>query len=1138
MGINDVMGLSVELEANTTKFMADLRKATKGLNLGFDPKDLIRTFSMAQGKIHKTLADTVASAATSGFSKTNIQKLTKKLTSLSGQMAASEKKRFDLSMSMRRAGDDKVEKDRLKALRKEEEVRLKSLGELFKKERTATDDVMKRRKKHMKDAAESLKKEHMKGMVTAGKAGEAFAEGMASAFNQIKSGNFGGAIKTVGKGAKDQGKSMLENAQKGGKEAGIMGKIGGFLSVVGPAIAAIGAMVAGLAAVASIAFAADSAMKGLNKTLTSTGVGAADLANEYNMLGGTLTNISSHFAGAFALNNLWGTNAKDHLEILGGFAQAGVTFKRMKEEVAGAGDEMDRLQRYTEAALTYSKLLGMSTQEVATAMSSYMEELGYTLEGVKSRFSNITAAAKESGFSTKRFFNMVLQATSGMTMYNVRLEEAAGLLTQLGGILGQKKGGEMLQKLVGGFKDESTIDSYKNTIKTGTSRAAVTYQIDATNFIKEFTRKLRDIKSDNPKMAGAILTLLTDAGLPDPAKDPKGFAKKLSRLKSDRLGRLSFLISSAGKKGGVQEGLARDVITAHRASQAFKGTTAGVAAARSGGGANATLWSKFNAAFATIGKTPGQIDVDDTVANAALENQGIAGVEKEMLRRIDMNLRAQYDAIKMAKKGGPLAWAQFNQNLAESIGVRINEKGKTERIRAGAGGEVTYEPMGQGYLDFFMGMGESLLGGEQNKISEDTLLAQEIAGATTDMASTLERGVQAALEKIYSSVRYIAGIMGLGAFKKEQKQAKEKALLELRVGLAEGNKQLRAQNSVIGDRTRKLRSEKSEEKRAEYKKEIADAEKAKAITSKRMKMQRVQQYQIGRLKPEDVLPYYNDRVKKDDPSQSDVFKAAALQTEGGKRALEKYDPSLKERAVRAAAAYTKKETARIRKANEVLSRAPIKPGETQPELESYSDVSVGAEQAAQAVYAEAPIKLGLAGGTAETDVTWHTANAADPAQVQAEQSLRSLLKGSYVDPKTVGDKGKKEAEAATSDRSGRILKGISTVPGATTGERLLAAGLYTIGVRGGATTLIAKARGYIKSDTIPVGLPGGQSLGEAIQGVVETKPRVPDKKTPSTLKSGGGAPHASNRGGINIQSYGNSQEILRGILSAVAAGVV
>ena len=34
------------------------------------------------------------------------------------------------------------------------------------------------------------------------------------------------------------------------------------------------------------------------------------------------------------------------------------------------------------------------------------------------------------------FYGMILQATSGMGMYNVRLEEAGGLLIRLGQVLG------------------------------------------------------------------------------------------------------------------------------------------------------------------------------------------------------------------------------------------------------------------------------------------------------------------------------------------------------------------------------------------------------------------------------------------------------------------------------------------------------------------------------------------------------------------------------------------------------------------------------------------------------------------------------------------------------------------------------
>jgi hypothetical protein len=157
---------------------------------------------------------------------------------------------------------------------------------------------------------------------------------------------------------------------------------------------------------------------------------------------------------------------------------------------------MQRYTRATEIALTYSRLLGEDAKSIAEAMANYVEDLGADLEYVGKAFSNITTMAMESGFGVKRFYGMVLQATSGMSMYNVRLEEAGGLLIRIGRILGSKVGGDFLATLGKGFVDESMQDRFRRVLLTGRGRTQEAYTQTAADTGQDFLNKWRSGGND------------------------------------------------------------------------------------------------------------------------------------------------------------------------------------------------------------------------------------------------------------------------------------------------------------------------------------------------------------------------------------------------------------------------------------------------------------------------------------------------------------------------------------------------------------------------------------------------------------------------------------------------------------------
>jgi hypothetical protein len=758
MSINEVMNWTVNLEANTSQFMKDLNDAAKGINVEFDNKGLVKSFARAQGDIQKLLSDTVSAGATAGFSNANIKGLKNKLKPISEEIETSLKSIFDLQVK----GSTEAAKNWSQAAKdihakaiETERMKMNEAERRFKLEKKSTDRLIKRRATARQDA-DRLEDRN------ASERAKDWMESIGGSFAKLKSGDLAGVLSGAGKGATARGVGMQDKAAAAGEAGGMMGKMGGLMAKIGPIIAGIGAVVGGFAALAAVVMLVDAAVKGLNKTMLDSGVAGADMASQFNQLGDTMDNIRKSATRSFGFNQIWGVSGKDHLEILGAFNAAGQTIHEM-------GTEMDRLRQYTQAALTYSKLLGLSTQEVSSSMASYMEELGLTLQGVQGRFSNITSAAKESGFGVKRFFNMVLQATSGMSMYNVRLEEAAGLLIQLGDILGEKMGGDFLQTLTQGFKQEGTQDRIKKTMTTGVDLSSRILRKDAVYAAEEFQRKVAELTE--AEGGPAVQALLKASGLE--GLEGEDFAKKVGSMSPDDLALLQEKLRQTGSAGA---GLSRSLRDVGSLGKSFKGGLAGTQAARSSAGAGATLFLKLNEMNRLLGPLQ-DIDMSSEAGMRqmmAFEQQtGISGEEAMKLSETGKAMEAKFQLMQEAQGGTAADRAAFNDAAGKEFGIALDEAtGKAFRQDAD-GNRVGSEI--KNLEDFFIGIGSNLIGWEPSQIAEDILLAQEIASNTTDIASILERGIEWLLTGIYDTVKIIAGFMGAGLDKSE-KAAKSEAI--------------------------------------------------------------------------------------------------------------------------------------------------------------------------------------------------------------------------------------------------------------------------------------------------------------------------------------------------------------------------
>lgn len=774
MAINDVLGLTVDVSATTDKFVKALQDAAAGVDLDLDVKGpLIKSFKDAHANIKGIFAKTVADGAAAGLGKARIDKFVKKLQPLTDNMEDSMKRIFEMEAKLRKGGMTDAAKKQMEAIYEQEKLKLSGLQTRLKIESRAANKIIKQRKLAL-DEADRL------AARTRGEAVEEFSQGISKAFEDVKSANFAGIFKGAGKRMGASGEGLKESGKaQGGVIGGAKQGLGTLLASLAPVLLAMGSLAVLIGALVGVFVAVDGQAKKLNSTLLDSGVAAAELQETF----GNATDGLGKLRDAFTdmdFNRLWGTTAKDTLEIVGAFGKAGIVMRELTTSASNGADAMEKLRNATEATLTYAKLLGTTNVEMADVFASRMEEMGLTINGVAENLSAVQMAAKESGFGVKRFFNMVLQATTGMSMYNVRMSEAAGLLTQLGKILGAKGGGEFLQGLTKGFGNESTQEKYKRVMTTGEGRTQATFGRTAANTADDFIKKLSD-----KGMGAAFGAAIQKSGINVDLGDSKQLVEDLGKLTATQQTDLIAAVRMTGDDELVQQ-----LTNLTMAAQGAKGGTGNMAMNLGGLDMGGKLMMQLEQGMAVLTK-PLHL-VKDPAELMAFENMtGVQGEALEQLKRVSQSLYGNHAALTRLSKNSKeeyagltdeqLAAAQVQQ--VRAYGAYVKKSG--EKIAAkledvqNADGTISQKVSADGQKklgdtigDYVQSQGAVFAEAAKDALSADTQLAQEMVSATTEMTKILEQGVEAWLERIHGVAESIYNWMSGG----EERASRQVAL--------------------------------------------------------------------------------------------------------------------------------------------------------------------------------------------------------------------------------------------------------------------------------------------------------------------------------------------------------------------------
>lgn len=699
--------------------------------------EAVRSIKKFIDEVASKISDTMGDLTKVAFSDKDLIRISNKMRKLRNEFIAA------------RAGGNKEQEE--------------SLRKQFNEEQQNLENVIKRRKEGMAILQKDQKKFLEKPAAQVAKFGETMGETLSDVLSgQVESvgrvfNRFGGMTKKWGYAMQAREKEVGGGANKA---------IGAFLRKLGPTLLAVGAIAAAFTAIVKTLIDADTKMRELSKTLIDGGAAAGDIVEGAAGLEGHLRTFAK-FAESQPFNEMWGTMPEDLARITGAFSEAGFTLKEMRTQLKGAGGAMGSYRQATAAALTYSKLLGETAEKVATDMGDRMDEFGVSLQGVREDFANIYEVAQLSGFGTKRFFNMVLQATSGMSMYNVRIEEAAGLMMNLSKILGKKTGEDFFNSIKEGLSGMSSADLLKRVkiLGQGAVSDLISRQIGATS--TAFAEKTAGFFGKDLKKGAEVMSALgIDMGMSQDLLRTIARGGPAARKAQEQLGdRIARQLEGMGpeqimraiaemRKAGAPDELLRQMENMVELTRGVNGSLSDQANALAALGPGGQMAAQIGAMESIINK-PLYMAMDKD--RQILEN--VLGVDRKALMQFERVSRERagsfsemQQSLNEANAQGKTISKSQNKQFAEVFKMAVKD-GKIYHAVVKEG-NVIFGTEIRDVRDAIMGQG-SALKNIPKKLVKQEKTAKEMARQTLTVQRKIEQYLREVLGDIRDSVRDI-----------------------------------------------------------------------------------------------------------------------------------------------------------------------------------------------------------------------------------------------------------------------------------------------------------------------------------------------------------------------------------------------
>lgn len=528
--------------------------------------------------------------------------------------------------------------------------------------------------------------------------------------------------------SKDLGKGLSKAITVAGKSLG--SGSGAMMAATG----AIAGIVAALGILVAAFIAVDKKVKDFNKGVIKThgalslaNVGGKDLAKGLTIVRHAVQDLSANM----------GVAESDALALFDTLDRGGITLERLTRGATTMAAAQGKLNQSLREMHSIANLMGVSLTEYAENLTNYVDDLAMSTNTVNESFAEIADMASRAGFGTRRFYSMVVQATSGQSSLNVRLEQTGDLLMRMSKIMGMKKATEMLGGSANRMADASAQDRARHLIIAGGQGQEV-YRREALTQASNFARA-------NTGNQAALSAAITSARLPeklansfrDAMNNPEGLVRALSSLQGRD--RRSLLTEIRAQGTPESDALARQVEGLIDISQGAQGgLDARVRSADqlSAGGNLAIEMREVQRILR--GRDWGQLS---TPERAAMENiSGRTGRSTTSLIQMEQASRGEFEAIRRGSAGG--------MKLREQYGLRVTADG---RVFDRVGTEI------RDGIDLLQTQGNMDAQHSEHLVDEATSVAYQTMDATVSIADILENQVMNALTGIYETINSFLG---------------------------------------------------------------------------------------------------------------------------------------------------------------------------------------------------------------------------------------------------------------------------------------------------------------------------------------------------------------------------------------------
>lgn len=343
-----------------------------------------------------------------------------------------------------------------------------------------------------KDAVSSMSGKDIFGLGRAGlKLSGGILKGMAKA-----------SMPTLGRiGAK--GSSLYQRGEaKGGvggaglkAMGGAMKGIGGLVGTIGKLVPMIGMLSGPIMGLIKLFLDVDAAVKEMNATILEGGSTWDTYASAGKNVEGGLYKMDEALRRVrdettnFKMNLKMGTAAKDHQQVISTLGREGITLEKLTKGFEHYTD-------ITKQSIVYSRLFGVSVDEIAQMQAETMTQMGTGLAGLNKEFDMIGRTAEQSGLAQNKFFAMLRGVSSDLALYGVRIGETTKMLGQLGKVMSPRSAEKYMKAFAQGFKGKSIQDRLKSMLLGGPKAIkAVQVSID-----EQMTDIVKQVKESAPEL--------------------------------------------------------------------------------------------------------------------------------------------------------------------------------------------------------------------------------------------------------------------------------------------------------------------------------------------------------------------------------------------------------------------------------------------------------------------------------------------------------------------------------------------------------------------------------------------------------------------------------------------------------------